>query len=139
MTTLSNNFLLLKSFSLAAAQEEQNIESSTLKGIGLVVGSPEASAYLKAPRPRGAELETFVDELPDSHAQAFVALMYAGRDNESNVLDTWNDLKGSFQDNADVRRTLLEKSPRIEYIEAGIERACAGRSLDELHASFVIT
>lgn len=87
-----------------------------------------SAEYVNAPRPRAAELESFVKSLSDEDTVYVAAVMYGGRDYwlykepPQELNDVIGELKSNHPD--DVRElihNILEEELLAEYLKAGID------------------
>jgi hypothetical protein len=87
-----------------------------------------SAEYVNAPRPRAAELETFIKSLSDEDIVYVAAVMNGGRDYwlykepPQELDDVIRELKSSHAD--DVRgliHNILEEELLAEYLQAGID------------------
>ena len=85
--------------------------------MGLQYGSPKADEYTSEPRPCHAALRAYLNALPVAEVFSLTALMYAGRDGRDDPAAYWTDLKVSYGTKEQAARAVLEKSPRVEYID----------------------
>ena len=113
--------------------EEAGIKSSTIGEEGmLVMGSESAQDYRAEPRPCHAALAAFIQSIPVEHVYALTALMYAGRDNETDPVSLWSDLKDTVTTKEQACRAILEKSPRMSYIDKALSTLPKGMDIDQL-------
>jgi hypothetical protein len=113
-------------------EESGDLSDMFTDGLGLRYGSPEAAAMRREPHPCAAAQLSFLKSLPTEALRALVVLMYTGRDREGDPLDNLNVVteRGRMIDAID------EKSPRMQYINRGIE-LLNGMSLDMYYAEVV--
>ena len=132
-TTFSNVFSKFSKISALETQEENHIKSLTI-GVGgaIVVGSRESNEYMREPRPCSQALKAFLKECPTEQIYALTALMYAGRDGEQDPVSLWVGLGKTISNKESACQAILEKSPRIEYIEAALKNLPMGMTLDDL-------
>ncbi len=86
------------------------------------------------PSPVQAALNAFLEALPPPYLGAITALMYAGH-NGSTAEDEWQSGIKSW-DKARQVRAIVEKTPRMEYIDGGVEQAGGRDAANELPAKF---
>jgi hypothetical protein len=120
-----------KAISALESEEEASIQAATSGALGYQYGSPRADEYQSEPRPCQAALRAFLKALPVSHVFALAALMYAGRDGKDDPASYWADVKVSFGTKEDATRALVEKAPRVEYIDRVLHKVAG---VDELPA-----
>ena len=114
-------------------EEEAGIKRITIGDEGmLVMGSKAAEEYRTEPRPCHAALAAFIRSIPVEYVYALTALMYAGRDEEDDPVSLWSDLKDTVKTKEDAQRAILEKSPRMTYIDMALGTLPAGTDIDQL-------
>jgi hypothetical protein len=129
MTTLTATLERFKSLNTASEEERKEIfgESGFLH-----YGSDESTRMLTHPKPRYDQLSAFLNSLSDSHVFALCALMYSGRDKHLDIAIYWKEIGTHLTKNAAITK-LLEKTPRIVYIQSAIDQAALTQAnLDRL-------
>lgn len=103
--------------------------------LGVAAGSAESAALMKEPFPCSDALQAFLMALPDAYVQALVALMYSGRDRDADAVALWESVKATFADKDFAVESIVEKSPRAEYIKQGMEYLAKKMPLNDLPAA----
>ena len=134
-TPLSQILLRLAVISQLEVQESEYTKNLTVgPGQFLEVGSKGALDMMLEPSPVQAALNAFLEALPPPYLGAITALMYAGR-NGSTAEDEWQSGIKSW-DKARQVRAIVEKTPRMEYIDGGVEQAGGRDAANDLPAKF---
>lgn len=134
---------IFRSFQLLSNLESEEEDAIKLLTLGTAMifaaGSPEAHDYMREPRPCKRALEAFLNACRVEHIHALVALMYAGRDGQADPIAYWADeLAATFRGKEDACRAILEKSPRLAYINSAIEKLPADFDLDGLSGALTV-
>lgn len=121
-TGLNEIIKRLRVVSNLAVEESESIER--LYGIdqGMSMTSPEATAILFEPKPCRGALHGFLKGLPPNVRSAILVLMYGGRDGDEDMVRAIDRLKGIWQSKDRTIDAIMEKFPRMEYIDKGLER-----------------
>jgi hypothetical protein len=78
------------------------------------------------------DLKRFLKALKEEELFALVALMYCGRDRTADPVEYWKQLSATVESKEDAVRTILEKTPRMEYIRAAISNRPKSLDLEAL-------
>jgi hypothetical protein len=116
-TPFTTTLRQFKSLSELECEEETVIQAKSGASMGIQYGTPKADEYTSEPRPCQAALRAFLKALPVAHVFSLAALMYAGRDERDDPVAYWKDLKVSFGTKDEAARAVLDKTPRVEYID----------------------
>lgn len=127
-TTILSRF---KQLSALVSAEENEISRETTDRTGITLGTPKADEYLQEPRACEEALRAFLGALPVSYVFSLTALMYAGRDGREDPVDYWSHLKDSFKSRDEAVMAIMEKSPRVEYMERGLTKL-AKTNIDDI-------
>jgi hypothetical protein len=137
---MSNRELLMKTIELAEKRDEEEKELEKRHGIDrgeqsetgaktmvLDLKKGDEADYVNAPRPRAAELESFLKGLSDQDILYIAAVMSGGKDywvykESPQGLDVViEELKSDHPDNVrELIHTILEEEPLAQYLRAGI-------------------
>jgi hypothetical protein len=104
------------------AEKEADYQKNLILGpgaLGVIVGSAASRELVSEPNPCEAALAAFLAALPDDYLNAICALMYAGRDRAPDPVALWGSL--GFDRNGAIE-AIVEKSPRMQYINDGMTR-----------------
>lgn len=86
----------------------------------LDMSDPATHALLRESAPARAALTAYLAALPGHYLRALVALIYSGRDEESDIVGYWNSFSFDVSDAAQLIETIVEKHDRMESIGIGI-------------------
>lgn len=102
----------------------------------LDMSDPATHALLRESAPARAALTAYLSALPVHYLRALVALIYSGRDEESDIVGYWNTFNFDANDAAQLIETIVEKHGRMEVMGIGISYLPDTDALNALPAAF---
>lgn len=118
--TLNDFVTRLALVSKLSTDEQDLIEKLYLLGETVSIGVA-AEVFVEEPRPADHALRAFLEALPEDILYSILVLMYAGRDEEEEVLDHVGYICEAIPTKERAVLAIHEKVHRVEYIEKGIE------------------
>jgi Protein of unknown function (DUF3775) len=118
----------------AAANDHDAAMMALVNGQNLLMDLPTLGKVDKLGQGPGPQLDLkrFLKALKEEELFALVALMYCGRDRIADPVEYWKQLRATVDGKEDAVRTILEKTPRMEYIRVAISNRPKSLNLEDL-------
>jgi len=115
---------------VSSLANQEDIEIREHYGGGTISAETAGMIAVNEPHPAAQAMSAFLEELPESVLYSLAVLMYAGREGDD-VLEAVEYYCRRLQPSEAAVQAIVEKRPRVEYMEKGI-RGLEGARLPEL-------
>lgn len=135
-TPLETVITRLDAINELALQEADEHRRWYSKESGEALSEAELVAMLKEPSPAHAALLGYLGALPMRYLRALNALMYSGRDGDSDMAGKWQSMSTALARQDDMMEAIIETSARMDYIRAGMRFVSSAAALNALPEFF---